>query len=322
MSGLALVTGASGFIGSQLTCALVERGWRVRAACRRPPEGDGIEPFACDLTAASSLPGIASGVERVFHCAGLLGRWGTRDESLHAVNVGGSLNLLDSLAQGSCGVFVHVSAGGVSGPRRERIVDEEVRCAPRTPYERSKHEAEQRVLERAARLGLPVVVARPTFTYGPGDSHKLGLFRAVQRGLFAFIGEPRSVIHPVFVQDLSRGLLLAAERGRPGEIYILGGPRPVTKRALVHAIADALGAARPRLRLPRPLAELAAAGLERAGRAVGFEPPLTRGRVSMLADNFGYSIRKARRELGYAPRFDLQQGVALAVRDYRARGLL
>jgi nucleoside-diphosphate-sugar epimerase len=105
-------------------------------------------------------------------------------------------------------------------------------------------------------------------------------------------------------------------------VYIIGGPRPVTKRELVYAIADALAVPRPRLRVPRPVAEVAARVLEPLGRLLGVEPILTRSRVMMMADSFGYSIEKARRELGYEPRTGLRDGIAKTIHGYVESGLL
>jgi nucleoside-diphosphate-sugar epimerase len=144
----------------------------------------------------------------------------------------------------------------------------------------------------------------------------------VKRGRYGFIGGGESVNHPVFVDDLVDGIRLAIERGRVGETYIIGGERPVTKREFAFAIADALGVKRPALNLPRWLADLAAWKLELLGRVLGYEPVLTRSRVMIMADNFGYSIAKARAELGYAPRTALEEGVARTVRAYVEAGLL
>jgi nucleoside-diphosphate-sugar epimerase len=129
-------------------------------------------------------------------------------------------------------------------------------------------------------------------------------------------------VHPAYVDDVVAGILLAAERGRPGERYIVGGPQPVTKRELVFTIADALGVRRPSLAVPRLAAEVAARLLEPLGRLCRVEPILTRSRVMMMADNFGYSIEKARRELGYEPRTGLRDGIARTIHGYVESGLL
>jgi nucleoside-diphosphate-sugar epimerase len=320
-----LVTGATGFIGRKLVRTALREGLEVRALVRDPTDASGLgraELFAGDLVEPDSLEGIEAAVDAVVHCAGILGKWGMDEAVLHAVNVQGSLNLLNRFAGCAISRFIHLSAGGVTGPVREGVVDETYACRPATAYERTKLLGEQKILQVAAGLEVPAAVVRPTFTYGPGDPHKLALFRAVKRGRFAFIGNGRSVIHPVYADDLIAGIMLALDRARPGEIYIIGGHRPVTKRELVHTIADTLGVDRPGWRIPRWLARPAAVLLEGTGRALGFEPILTRSRVMMMADNFGYSIEKARQQLDYAPETDLSDGIRKTVVAYEEAGVI
>jgi dihydroflavonol-4-reductase len=317
-TGSALVTGATGFIGGYLVRALQQSGYAVRALVRdetRLGGLGGVEPFKGDLLEPGSLAGIERDIDVAVHCASLLGKWGD-------VNVRGSVELLKRFRDTGLRRFVHLSAGGVTGPVKQRSVDETYACKPATPYEQTKLLAEQQVLELSRETGIATVVVRPTFTYGPGDPHKTALFRAVKRGRYVFIGGGESVNHPVFVEDVVRGILLAIERGRAGEVYIIGGERPVTKRELVNAIADALGVRRPTLSIPRWIAAIAAWKLELFGRLAGFEPILTRSRVMMMTDNFGYSIAKARRELGYAPRTGLSEGIEKTVRHFAEAGLL
>ncbi len=322
----ALVTGATGYIGSHLVPSLRRAGYSIVALVRDESRaarlGEGVELFVGDLTRPETLVGLERGVDVVVHCASDLGKWGTPDSRVHAVNVQGAIDLLRRFRESGLRRFVHLSAGGVTGPTQPRVVDETCDCKPATIYERTKLLAERRLLELALAWDVPLLVVRPTFTYGPGDPHKLPLFRAVQRGRYAFIGGGQSVNHPVFIDDVVRGILLALERGRPGEVYILGGPEPVTKRQLVHAIADGLGVKRPRASVPRWLAMIAAWNLEWLGRLLRFPPILTRSRVLMMTGNFGYSIAKARAELGYAPEIGLAEGIAAAVRSYEGEGRL
>jgi len=320
-----LVTGAAGFIGRNVVSSLLERGTAVRVLVRDARRTESLgssEVVVGDLTQPDTLAGIERGVQTVIHCAARLGKWGTGEEELYEVNVRGSINLLERFRDAKLHRFVHVSAGGVTGPLAGKDADETYECRPATPYERTKLEGERQVLQRAGETGIPVVVVRPTFTYGPGDPHKLALFRAIKRGRFAFIGNGESVNHPVYVDDVVAGILLAAARGEAGQVYIIGGPRPVTKRELVRVMAEALGVAPPRLRVPRRLGWWAAIAMELLGRTAGFEPILTRSRVMMMGDDFGYSIEKAKRELGYAPETGLEAGIAATVRAYEDSGSL
>ncbi len=320
-----LVTGATGFIGGRIVEEADARGLTVRLLVRDPARyrgPAGVELFRGDLLEPDSLTGIEEDVDQVVHAAGVLGKWGTGDELVTRVNVDGAVALLERFADRPQVRYVHLSAGGVTGPVPTRQVDESYACRPATPYEQTKLRGETNVLARARKLGIHATVVRPTFTYGPGDPHKRALFRAVQRRRMLLIDGGRSVLHPVYIDDAVAGIFLAIDRGAAGEVYIVGGARPVTKRELLETIAEAVGVAPPRLSLPRWLLWPAASVLETIGRVGGFEPVLTRGRVMMMGDNFGYSIEKARRDLGYEPAVPLAEGIRRTVEAFRAEGYL
>jgi len=320
-----LVTGATGYVGRNLTRTLVEQNFFVRILLRDPSRTEapaGAEVFQGVLLDPSSLSGIEEGIDCVVHCAALLGKWNTNKARMYQVNVSGSLHLLDRFAGRPFKQFIHLSAGGVTGPAAQRRIDETHHCRPSTTYEQTKYLAEQKVLGLSGQKNIPALVLRPAFVYGPGDPHKLPLFKAIQQGRFVLIGNGQSVISPVYIDDLIKAILLALDKGRPGEIYIIGGRQPVTKQKLINTIADALGVKRPRIKIPRRPAWICAMVLEHLGRVFRFEPILTRSRVSMMADNFGYSIQKAMAELGYKPEIDLAVGIARTIKNYAHKGWL
>ena len=320
-----LVTGATGFVGGRLTGVLLQQGHTIRALVRdrsRLRAGPRLEVIEGDLTDPHSLVGIENDIDIVIHCAGQPGKWGVSEQTIYDVNLQGSINLVERISGQPSIRFIHLSAGGVTGPVPSGSADESFDCKPSNPYEKSKYLAELEVLQRSRENGIPAVVVRPTFTYGPEDLHKLTLFRAIKRGRYALIGHGVSVNHPVYIDDLIAGILKAVNRGRDGEVYILGGERPVTKNELAQTIAAALAVNPPEMSIPPFLAHMAASVLEPAARILGFEPIVTHSRVVMAADNFGYSINKAREELGYRPAVNLQQGVAATIAYYREKGLL
>lgn len=317
-----LVTGATGFIGRNLTAALVARGCHVTVLVRDPTRLDtgGARVVTGDLADPDSFGRFDAPFDVVFNCAGLLGTWDTTAAEMQAVNANGPVTLAHKLSQPPrC--FVHVSTVGVSGPLTN-LADENTPCHPVGSYQATKLAGEQQLLEEATGSGLPVVIARPSFTYGPGDTHKLALFRAVKKKRFAFVGGGRGILHPLFIDDLVAGIQLCAVVGQAGQVYILGGERPVTVRELVNEIADAVDVPRPRLSLPVPLARLAATVLELAGRLTNRPPPLTQSRVTLMSSNYGYSIAKARSQLGYAPSVDLATGIRRTAAAYQAAGLM
>ncbi len=322
-----LITGATGFIGRNIAEYYLRRGWEVRLLVRDDARLSqelkrNAEVVCGDLTQPDTLTEAVRDVSAVINAAGLLGHWGVSYEQLAAVNVGGVLNLLTASSSAGVPRFLHLSAGGVTGPVGADPADETFPPRPVTAYERSKWEGEKQALQWADSRDADLLVVRPTFTYGPGDPHKLPLFRAVKKGRFAFIGDGLSTVHPVYIDDLVRGIDLALYSDLRGESVILGGPKPVTKRELIYAVADVLGARRPTLRLPTFVAETLAAGLETAAKVLPYTPPLTKSRVLALSRNWGYSIAKAKDALGYEPQVDLQEGLRRTVLWYREHGWL
>lgn len=318
-----LVTGATGFIGLHLVKTLVKNGHRVRCLVRKTSDVSelkklkNIEFFYGDIADQRTLNGINEDISAVFNVAGLLGKWNSTDQDLAPVNVGGVKNLIEEFKNSKIKKFIHFSAGGVTGPVKGGLTDENYPCRPSTPYERTKYEGEKIALELGKKYNLPVVVIRPTFTYGPGDPHKLSLFKLAKAGFFVFVGNGESLNHPVFIDDLIQGALLAFERGKPREVYIIGGERPVSKKELINTIAKFLNTKLKAIHIPYYLANIAALMMEAGAKILRFEPILTKSRVSMMGNNWGCDISKAMRELGYDPKVSLGEGIRRTIGWYR-----
>lgn len=318
-----LITGATGFIGKNLVQRLITEGHNCRCLVRKNSRIDflrncsNVELFYGDITQKESLTDICKGIEVVINAAGILATWQSSLDDLRPVNTDGIVSLAGELIKNSVKYVIHLSAGGVTGPVQGPPADETYECRPQTAYEKTKLEGEQKALELCKQHNLSVVVVRPTFTYGPGDPHKLPLFRSVKSGSFVFIGSGESTNHPVYIDDLIAGILLLLKKRVTGEIFIIGGPQPVTKKDLIQTIAEELGVKKRFLHIPRWLATCGASVMVALARLLRFEPILTPSRVSMMADNWGYSIEKAKEKLGYMPQFDLKQGIKNTVQSYR-----
>lgn len=321
-----LVTGGTGFIGRNLLKRLTEEGHSCRCLVRNNSNIDSmkgfknIELFYGDISRKDTLTDVCKGIDVVINSAGILGKWNSTIESLRPVNTCGIINLSDEIEKNGVEYVVHLSAGGVTGPVDNNPADETFVCHPKTPYEITKLEGEGNAIFMYKERKLPITVARPTFTYGVDDPHKLPLFRSIRKGRFIFIGNGNSTNHPVYIDDLIEGIMLLLERRPVGDIFIIGGPRPVTKMELVDTIGEELGVKTDFLHLPRWIADPAALSMLYLAKIIGFNPLLTPSRVSMMADNWGYSIHKAKTELGYSPRIDLKEGIALTAESYRRRG--
>ena len=323
-----LLTGATGFIGRNLLHRLTEDGHYVRCVVRshsaigRINHVSNIELFYGDISDQGSLTDVCKGINIVINAAGILGKWNSTVDDLRPVNADGIRNLAQEMLGSDVEYIIHLSAGGVTGPVTEGIADETYRCHPRTPYEITKWEGEKNALSLYKNYEVPLVVVRPTFTYGPGDPHKLKLFRTVKKSRFVFVGSGQSTNHPIYIDDLLSGIMLLLEKRPIGEKFIIGGSRPVSKKELINTIAQELGVTANFLHAPRWLASLGAFGMVSLAKVLNFDPILTPSRVSMLADNYGYSIAKARQNLGYLPQIDLQEGIRFTVKSYTDLGLL
>jgi dihydroflavonol-4-reductase len=326
-----VVTGATGFLGSAVARALVAAGMEVHALTRptsnlRRVSDLPITWHVGDVTDPASLGHIFDDADWVIHAAGQLGQAGISESTYWQQNAQGTYNVLAEIAAGG-GMprVVCISSAGVLGPMNgfhpESVPDETFPLRPSNGYERSKAGAEM-IAATFAEQGLPVIIARPEFVYGPGDLHVLGLFQAIQKRLFFYVGNGRNTCHPTYIDDTVDGLLRCLHKGRVGEIYHLSGPRPVPFRELAETIAAELGVRPPRLAFPRSLVWGGAAGAELIMPRLGHKPPLSRTGVAFFSENRRSAFDKAQRDLGYVPRVDLAQGVAESVAWYRMQGLL
>jgi nucleoside-diphosphate-sugar epimerase len=323
------VTGATGFLGGAVARALSARGERVLAVVRgssdlRTLDQAGIPSAVADVVDGGGLRQAFAGATRVIHAAGMLGRAGARDADYLRVHVDGTLNVVQAARDAGVLRVVHVSRPGLLGPIPRGAPDagEDARPAPTNPYERSKAAAEEALRDDASKHGPIAVVVRPEFVYGPGDRHVLRLFRAIQRRRFFYFGRGDALCHPTYVDDAVAGLVAAADRGEPGRVYHIAGPRPLSIRELAETFARALGVAPPFLRLPERPVRLALGLLEPLARRARIALPLTSSGVDFFTFDRHFSVERARDELGYRPSIGLAEGAQRAVRWYEDEGLL
>ncbi|MGZ8273804.1 MAG: NAD-dependent epimerase/dehydratase family protein [Burkholderiaceae bacterium] len=323
----ALVTGATGFTGSHLVRDLVRSGQSVRALARNAQRAGSLpketDVVIGDISDASAVARAVRGCDVVYHLAACFREAGVPDSRYREVHVDGTRHLLEAARAEGVSRFVHCSTIGVYSHIANPPADETLPHNPDDIYQQTKSEGERVATDFAREHGFPLSVIRPAAIYGPGDLRMLKLFRAIARRRFAMIGRGEVFLHMVHVDDLVRGLRLAAERPEAiGEAFIIAGSQYVTLNELSERIAGIWNVPPPRLHLPVWPFYLAGALCEAVCVPLRIEPPIFRRRVSFFTKSRGFSIGKARRLLGYEPQVDLQAGLQQTAAWYRQQGFV
>jgi dihydroflavonol-4-reductase len=322
-----LVTGGNGFVGCHVVRALLARGDHVVALAREGAnlaalDGLEVEIMRGDLRDRDSVARACAGCDEVYHVAADYRLWVRDPAPMFAANVDGTRNVLDAARAAGVARVVHTSTVGTlgipaGGPGRE---DSPVTFADMTgPYKQSKFIAEQIALE-AARAGTPVVIVNPSTPVGALDLKPTPTGRIIvdflNRRMPAYVDTGLNLVD---VEDVARGHLLAAERGRIGEKYILGGEN-LTLRDLLALLARLSGLPAPAVRLPYAVAFGFALGAEAVARAVTHRAPrASLTEVRMARKRMFFDSSRARAELGYQPG-PVEHALANAIEFFRRSG--
>ena len=325
-----LITGGTGFIGSRLALMLLEGGHRVRVTGQENTEAEaenaktieaaGAEVHLTSLTDDPPYATLLAEVDTVFHLAAAQHEANVPDQHFIDVNVDATRALLKACAEYKVRRFVYGSTIGVYGHLAGRI-DESSPCQPDNIYGQTKREAELVVL--ADEGSTEVAVIRISETFGPGDRRLLKLFRTIGKGVFFIVGSGKNLHQLIYVDDLARGLILAAEDDRAvNEIILLAGPDAVSTRKMVDVIAASVGSRVPRWHAPSSPFWLVAIALETVCKPLKIQPPLHRRRMDFFKKSFSLSRDRAKTLLGFEPAVSFAEGVDRTTAWYREQGLL
>ena len=309
------VTGATGFIGGELVKQLVGRGHKVVALVRSPDKAAmlktlGVEIHQGDITERETLKAPMTGVDGVFHVAAWY-KVGVKDPLADQINVDGTRNVLKTMCTLKIPRGVYTSTVAVFSDTRGAVPDETYRYdGPHlSEYDRTKWIAHYRVALPKIADGLPLTIVMPGLVYGPGDTS--GMHTALVdllRGRLP-LTPAKTAFCWAHIEDTARAHILAMEQGRPGESYIITGPRHTFEYAF--DLAASIARVRPPVFHPGPTAMRAMAGATGAiGQVINLPPAFTPEALRVLAGTtyFG-SNEKAQRELGFSPR-PLEEGMA------------
>ena len=326
-SGPTLVTGATGFVGSAVARALLARGHALRLLVREGSDRSNIVGLPAELTVGdlkdpASLERAVAGCRHVVHVAADYRLWVPDPEAMNRANVDGTRALLLSAQAAGVERMVYCSSVAALG-----LIGDGTPGTEATPnslakvigtYKRSKYLAEQAVLA-LARDGVPVVIVNPSAPVGPRDikptpTGKMITDTAAGR-MPAYVDTGLNVVH---VDDVAQGHVLALERGRVGECYILGG-EDMGMQTLLGLVAEVAGRKPPRVKLPHAALYPLALASEGLAKVAGIEPIVTRDILAMAKKKMFFSSAKAQAELGYRFR-PAREAVTDAVAWFRANG--
>ena len=303
------ITGATGFIGGRIARQLAAAGHEVVALARNPAQARdlarlGIALHPGDITDKESMRAPMRGVDGVFHVAAWYKIGASDAPTAEAINVGGTRNVLELMRELGIPKGVYTSTLAVFSDTHGRIVDESYYHGGPwlSEYDRTKWLAHYEVARPMQEAGLPLVIVQPGLTYGPGDNSPTRdtLVLYLRRRLP--VAPRRTAFCWAHVEDTARGHVLAMEKGRPGESYIIAGP-PHSFIGALKLAKQITGVPLPPLRPPPAMMRLNAALMDGVGRVVTL-PPLYTGESLRVIAGVTYlgANAKARRELGFAPR--------------------
>ena len=324
-----LVTGATGFLGGHVVDACVRRGWATTALARpesntRDLEMRGIPIARCDPADGVGLRQAVVETDVIVHCAAKIGDWGPHEDYVRA-NVENLRVLLDACKGQALSRFVHLSSLGVYGHRHHYGADEtaSLPARHRDGYSHSKVLAEKLALQYYRDFGVPVVVLRPGFVYGPRDRTVMPrIIETLRKRAARYPGAKGGrALNTIFVRNLVEAIFLAiGAEGAVGQVYNLTDGEPVSKRRFIEKIADAFGLPYPTRTPPLWLARLVTWGAESIAKARGASeaPNFNFTRLKFMGYNLDFSIEKARRELGYHPRYSFDDAMAETMAWYKS----
>ncbi len=315
-----LVTGASGFLGKHLVQKLAARGDEVRALVWPPGTRSTLQNLPVtmlegDIQNANLVMQAAKGNDVVFHCAGKVDDWGSRNE-FYRVNVDGTRNMLEASRVAGVKHFIHISSLVVLGVPETAPVDETMpyTTKPFNPYMETKLVSEKLVLEYHNEYKLPVTIIRPGILWGPGDTSIFPrLERLASTGLMIFkIGTGNNVLCLSYVPNLVDALLLAADVENPDcQIYHITDEEKITSGDYFSALTKTIGAKQPTIPTPFFSLYIAASLFELGAKLLrsSRSPLLTRYGLYLWGCTFIVNLSKAKKQLGYQQRVFFNEGM-------------
>jgi nucleoside-diphosphate-sugar epimerase len=324
-----LVTGGTGFTGAHLVKRLLSRGHKVRTLDNQKGiaydelVGLGAEITIGSVTDEGLLKKLIPGCEIIYHLAAAFRKVNLPKSVYWDTNVTAMRRLLEIAQENNVRKIVYCSTQGVHGNVDDPPGDESTPIEPEDYYQYTKYEGEK-VAEEFIKNGMDITTLRPTAIYGPGDPGRfLMLFKQVKKGMFPFFGSGKALYHPVYIDNFVDAFELAAERPEgKGRVYLIADSKYYTIKEIVQKIAVIMEVDLKIRHFPFWALYWLSAMVELVFKPLPMDPPLFRRRADWFRQNRAFKIDKARQELGYDPKVDLDTGLRLTYEWYRDKGYL
>jgi nucleoside-diphosphate-sugar epimerase len=312
-----LVTGASGFFGSEIVRLARSGDWQLHGLVRNPSNhANGVQTFVGDLSDRALLRKACEGVTAVVHAAGLahvFGRAASESHRFDEVNETGTANVVDAAVDAGASNIVLVSSVSVYGNYPGAECDETVACKPNGAYAISKRQAELKAIEHVSKANCSLAILRFATLYGEGDRGNVAnLIRALERGRFVWPGDGKNRKSLIYKDDAARACLRVLDQPVSGiEVFNVSAP-PSTMKEIVDAICEALGRPVPQNRVPLSILKVAGA----VSRAMGDPGSLARRLQKFIHDDV-YSGAKFDAAFDFHPEVPLREGIRREVDSLR-----
>lgn len=321
------VTGAGGFIGSNMVRILGESGHQVSALYRTEPTGEkphnaNVEIKIADVRDKASLKQAFDGCDVVIHLAALFNRPEATQQEYRDTNVTGLKNVLEAADELGIARVVHCSTVGVASGGKPPYSEGSPYAPPEwDKYETTKSEAEQLAIEYNNNNEMSVFVIRPAQVYGPGDLGKIKFYKMVKKGVIVSQGKTRK--HLIYIDDLCRAFERACQATQgEGIPIIVAAPKSILLRDLVKIVAKELNTSVPRVTIPALPVTIVATVVETVFNAIGKKPPIFRRSMNFFTKSVEFEIRNAKQYLDFESTTTTEEGVRNTARWYQDNGHL
>lgn len=323
-----LVTGGTGFLGSNIAESLIEQGYNVRILRRKNSTLSNIrmldaEHAIGDVRDIDAVQKAIQGCDTVFHTAAMISYWKKQRSEMFSINIDGTKNVVEACLNHNIERLIHTSSIAAIGEAKNGMLTRESDLLDLSSetigYKISKHHSEKLIYDGISR-GLDAVILYPSIIIGPGDIHFHGgqIIRDVFKGRFFYY--PTGGTNIVYVKDVVKGHISAAKRGKRGERYILSGEN-LTYKEILSTVADIVGAKHPFLKMPKAVIQILATIIESGADVLGKKPWITKELVERIGKRRWYSSEKAIKELGYSF-LPFRDSVGLTFEWYRRNNYL